>query len=60
MGELKTAADNKDDQRCHDLMDEVLRYQKNFRKSDIIETMEKFIEMKAYDQLSAFINREID
>ncbi len=60
MGELKTAADNKDDQRCHDLMDEVLRYQKNFRKSDIIETMEKFIETKAYDQLSAFINREID
>ncbi|MDD2781087.1 SPOR domain-containing protein [Sulfuricurvum sp.] len=60
MGELKTAADNKDDQRCHDLMDEVLRYQKNFRKSDIIAKMQKFIETKAYDQLSSFINREID
>lgn len=58
--ELKAAANSKDDQRCHDLMAEVLRYQKNFRKSEMIETMQNFIESKAYDQLSQFIDREMN
>lgn len=58
IGELKAAADSKDDQRCHALMDEVLRYQKNFRKSEIITAMQNLIETKTYEQLSLFISRE--
>ncbi|MDD5159011.1 MAG: hypothetical protein PHI47_03085 [Sulfuricurvum sp.] len=58
IGELKAAADSKDDQRCHALMDEVLRYQKNFRKSETITAMQNLIDTKAYDQLSLFIARE--
>lgn len=58
IGELKAAADSKDDQQCHALMDEVLRYQKNFQKSEIITVMKNLIETKAYDQLSLFITRE--
>lgn len=58
MGELKTAADSKNDQQCNALMDEVLRYQKNFRKSEIITTMQNLIHSKAYDQLSILITRE--
>lgn len=57
--ELKVAADNKDDQRCHDLVDEVLRYQKNFRKSEMIVTMKNLVETKGYDQLSSLITREM-
>ena len=60
MGELKSAADSKDDQRCHDLMDEVLRYQKNFRQSEMIAVMQNHINTKSYDQLSLFINSEMD
>jgi len=57
--ELKVAADSKDDQRCHDLVDEVLRYQKNFRKSEMIATMKTLVETKGYDQLSSLITREM-
>lgn len=60
MGELKSAADSKEDQRCHDLMDEVLRYQKNFRPSEMIASMQDLLQTKAYDQLSELINREMD
>ncbi|MFH0709968.1 MAG: hypothetical protein V2A75_07170 [Pseudomonadota bacterium] len=58
--ELKDAAEAKDASRCHDLMNEVLRYEKNFRKSNVITTMEKLIESKNFSQLSAFINNEIN
>ncbi|OHD90387.1 MAG: hypothetical protein A2W83_02905 [Sulfuricurvum sp. RIFCSPLOWO2_12_43_5] len=58
MGELKAASDSKDDQRCRDLMDEVLRYQKNFRTSEIITVMQNLIETKAYDELALVISRE--
>ena len=57
--ELKVAADSKDDQRCHDLVDEVLRYQKNFRNSEMIATMKNLVETKGYDQLSSLITREM-
>ena len=59
MGELKAAAESKDDQRCHDLLDEILRYQKNFRKSEVIRTMKTLVETKGYDQLSSLIMREL-
>ncbi|MCX6061994.1 MAG: hypothetical protein NT103_07090 [Campylobacterales bacterium] len=58
--ELKEAAESKDTSRCHDLMHEVLRYQKNFRKSNIITTMEELVESKNFSQLSAFVSNEIN
>lgn len=58
--ELKDAADAKDASRCHDLMREVLLYQKNFRKSNAIVTMDEWVEGKNFSQLSAFISNEIN
>lgn len=58
--ELKDAADAKDASRCHDLMREVLLYQKNFRKSNAIVTMDELVEGKNFSQLSAFISNEIN
>lgn len=57
--ELKDAAESKDASRCHDLMNEVLKYQKNFSKSNVITTMEELVESKNFSQLSVFINGEI-
>ncbi len=58
--ELKDAADAKDASRCYDLMREVLLYQKNFRKSNAIATMDEWVEGKNFSQLSAFISKEIN
>ncbi|MDO9305889.1 MAG: hypothetical protein Q7T77_11210 [Sulfuricurvum sp.] len=58
--ELKDAADAKDTYRCHDLMREVLLYQKNFRKSNAIATMDKLLKDKNFSELSAFISNEIN
>ena len=58
--ELKEAAESKDASRCHDLMREVLLYQKNFRKSNAIATMDEWVEGKNFSQLSVFINGEIN
>lgn len=58
--ELKDAADVKDASRCYDLMREVLLYQKNFRKSNAIATMDELVEGKNFSQLSAFISNEIN
>lgn len=58
--ELKDAADAKDASRCYDLMREVLLYQKNFRKSNAIATMDEWVEDKNFSQLSAFISKEIN
>jgi hypothetical protein len=60
LGELKEAADIKDESRCRDLIDEILRYQKNFRQSVIIAVMDRFVETKAFEHLSALIAKEID
>ncbi len=60
LNELKDAAESKDASRCHDLMNEVLRYQKNFSKSNVITTMEELVESKNFSQLSVFINGEIN
>jgi len=57
--ELKEASESKDASRCRDLIDEVLRYQKNFRKSEVITTIERLVETKEFDQLAFFLNREI-
>lgn len=58
--ELKDAADAKDTSRCHDLMREVLLYQKNFRKSNAIATMDELLKDKNFSELSAFISNEIN
>jgi hypothetical protein len=58
--ELKDAADAKDASRCYDLMREVLLYQKNFRKSNAIATMDEWVKGKNFSQLSAFISKEIN
>lgn len=57
--ELKEASAKKDASRCRDLMDEVMRYQKNFRQSTIISAMDKAVEEKSFDSLSALLNREM-
>lgn len=58
--ELKMAAEGKDEQRCNSLMDEVMKYQKNFRSSGKIAQIQHYIETKRYDELSAYINKEMD
>jgi len=57
--ELKEASDSKEASRCCELIDEILRYQKNFKKSDIITTLEHLIESKDFEQLSAVLHNEI-
>lgn len=57
--ELKSAANSKNSERCEDLMEEVLRYQKNFRKSDVIASMQECVETKAFDRLSAIITHSL-
>lgn len=56
--ELKEAADNQDSQRCKDLMDELERYQKSFRPSDILAQMKELTEAKELGRLSMLIVRE--
>lgn len=60
LGELKTAAEVKDEQQCKSLMDEVMKYQKNFRASEKIARIQSYIETKRYDELSTYINKEMD
>lgn len=60
LGELKSAADNKEHPRCADLMAELMRYQKNFKKSTMMDTIQKLVETKQYEQLSALINNEME
>ena len=57
--ELKEASESKDASRCRDLIDEVLRYQKNFRKSEVIIMIERLVETKEFDQLTLFLNSEM-
>lgn len=57
--ELKEASDSKDVSLCCGLMEEILRYQKNFKKSDIITTLEQLVENKNFEQLSAVLHNEI-
>ncbi|MDD5716492.1 MAG: hypothetical protein PHW64_01705 [Sulfuricurvum sp.] len=59
LGELKVASDEKDELRCTDLIEEVLRYQKNFRSSDAISAMVNWNQQKDFDSLSDFIQREM-
>jgi hypothetical protein len=58
--ELKEASEAKDIPRCQDLMDEIMRYQKNFRQSVIIASMKGLIENKMFDQLSELITKEMN
>jgi len=57
--ELKEASDLKEDQKCRELMNEVLRYQKHFRKSVIIAQMGDFVKTHQYEALSSLINNEL-
>lgn len=57
--ELQEASAKKDSSRCRDLMDEVMRYQKNFRQSLIISAMNKAVEDKSFDSLNTLLSREL-
>lgn len=59
LNELKLAADEKDDARSYDLFQEILRYQKNFRKSAVISEMEQLVNAKELNKLSILITKEI-
>jgi len=58
IGELTTAARNKEFQRCRDLMDEVMRYQKNVDTSAVLTKMNELTDQKAFDKLVELIVRE--
>lgn len=58
--ELQYASDNKEAKQCRDLMDEIKRYQKNYRHSAVLERMDALIDAKTFDVLSAIIRREAE
>lgn len=53
--QLQEAADANEATRCIDLMEEVRRYQKNFRNSPIIDRMDELIRNRETGELSALI-----
>ena len=60
LGELKGAAEIKDHLRCIDLMSELMRYQKNFKKSAKMDALMNLVEAKEFERLAMFINNEME
>lgn len=60
MGELKSAADNKDYARCSDLLAELMRYQKNFKKSVKMDILQQLVDKREFERLATFINNEME
>lgn len=60
LGELKGAAEIKDHLRCIDLMNELMRYQKNFKKSAKMEALMNLVKTKEFERLATFINNEME
>lgn len=60
LGELKSAAETKDHVRCLDVMAELMRYQKNFKKSSKMSMFQRLIETKEFESLAIRINNEIE
>lgn len=60
LGELKGAAETKDHPRCIDLMSELMRYQKNFKKSAKMDALMNLVEAKEFERLATFINNEME
>ncbi len=59
LGELKGAAELKDHPRCSDLMDELMRYQKNFKKSVKMDALRQMANAREFERLATFINNEM-
>lgn len=57
--ELKEASDVQEASLCSDLMEEIMRYQKNFQKSTAITTLEQLVQNEDFAQLSAVLHNEI-
>lgn len=55
LDELKKAAQSKNEQRCKEIMEEIFRYQKNFRQSEKITSLQQCIESKEFDKLVELI-----
>lgn len=55
LDELKKAAQSKNEQRCHEVMEEIFRYQKNFRQSEKITSLQQYIDNKEFDKLVELI-----
>jgi hypothetical protein len=60
LNELQSAAQHKELGRCNEIMDEILRYQKNFQKSEMMTSMKELLEDKELETLAAFIGSEIE
>lgn len=60
LSELRSAAQNKESGRCNEIMDEILRYQKNFQKSEMMASMKELLDGKELEKLAALIGSEIE
>ncbi|MDD2829344.1 MAG: hypothetical protein PHW18_07215 [Sulfuricurvum sp.] len=60
LNELQSAAQRKELGRCNEIMDEILRYQKNFQKSAIMASMKDLLDAKELEKLAVFIGSEIE
>lgn len=58
--ELQVAAQHKEMSRCNELMDELMRYQKNFQKSEIMGSMHEMVGAKEFEKLAALIGSELE
>lgn len=55
LDELKTASDEREIEQCHNLVQEMRRYEKKLHPSRIITEMSELIDAKQFSQLSKFI-----
>lgn len=55
LDELNKAARIKNEQRCKEVMEEIYKYQKNFRQSEKITLLQQCIESKDFDRLVELI-----
>lgn len=57
--ELKVACDAQDTQEVVRCMEEIEKYQKNFRRSSVIATMSRLVSKEGFTQLSQLIEKEM-
>jgi hypothetical protein len=57
--ELKIAAENKDSTEMVQCMNEIEKYQKNFRRSFVIVTMSELVNKNGFDELLQLLEKEI-
>lgn len=56
LDELQKAAQAKNDQRCKEILEEIIRYQKNYKQSRTITLFQEYIEQNQFDKLLKLIN----